>query len=605
MPSLFKRYELSVAERLADGLQESLVRSRAALRESTQMSKTESSSLVAQEPSSFEVAVRDRSWDWLLELRRRLKVDLVLVDSRASVLLPALGDHAARLSSMLEHGEGPLVSMIATSIKERASQALDLHGQQISCVPVITDRHSGGALLVGRASPHRQDSGASRAQLELVASWLAAAVDAHLLSPPAIQSSGLNRVAPLAQLLGRASEHESDRELIRLFGEAIAVWHDIEVSGYVETTAGAFTRDVTLPGTRKGERPATIPPIGLPESTDLTRLPQGHLDRFGLPVNTDVYVRRFRGPDRRSWLLVFTGQIGAYDLQRIDAYCALLELTLSSATTSFIARIARAVGGRLAGVDTTPETQAMRALEELRTALGSAVATLQVESKTGIRRAQVTCPPEMSEGEFSAEAFRLVLVKRSERHYTTTVSLGRNESLQFTPRDHAAAAAATEMFGAWASAVFDDTHVHRERRASPRDFAELLQRSALEALDRGSPVTVVILLIHEAVSLRGSTQQWVAGIRGQLRASDLAGMLGEGEIGLLMHETGSDEAKDIAERLRAIVGGEPGDQSIFIGVASRTPGQGTVDSIVQDARADAVAGTRRRQRSDSPHGVNR
>ena len=604
MPSLFERYELGLAEPMATGLQESGVRSRAALRESTPMSKTESSFLVAQEPSSFEVAVRDRSWDWLLELRRRLKVDLLLVDSRSSVLLPALGEQAARLSAMLEHGEPSLLSVITTSIKERSSQALDLHGLQIICVPVITERNAGGALLVGRANPHRQDSGASRAQLELVASWLTAAVDAHLLSPPAFPSSGLNRVAPLAQLLGQASEHESDRELIRLFGEAIAVWHDIEVSGYVETTSGTFARDVTLPGTRKGERPATIPSVGLPDTTDLARLPQGHLDRFGLPVNTDVYVRRFRGTDRRSWLLVFTGEISPYDLQRIAAYVALLDLALSLTTSAFTARIARAVGGQLAGIDATPEAQAMRALEELRTALGAAVATLQIESKGGIQRLRVSCPAEASESEADAGA-RLLLVKRSERHYTTTVSLGRNESLQFTPRDHAAATAAAQMFDVWASAVFDTAHAHRERRAAPRGFADLLQRSAREALDRGSPITVVVLVIRESVALPGSTQQWVAGIRGQLRASDLAGMLGEGEIGLLMHETGSEQAKGIADRLRAVVGGDPGLQSILVGVASRTPGLGTADGIVQDARADAVAETRRRRQSDSPHGVNR
>ena len=43
---------------------------------------------VAQEPSGFEVAVRARSWDWLLELRRRLKVDIQLVDDRQTPLLP-------------------------------------------------------------------------------------------------------------------------------------------------------------------------------------------------------------------------------------------------------------------------------------------------------------------------------------------------------------------------------------------------------------------------------------------------------------------------------------------------------------------------------------
>ena len=118
-------------------------------------------------------------------------------------------------------------------------------------------------------------------------------------------------------------------------------------------------------------------------------------------------------------------------------------------------------------------------------------------------------------------------------------------------------------------------------------------------------MAVVVLLIRDAASLPGSTQRWVAEIRAQMRASDLAGMLGEGEIGLLMHDTGAEQAKVIAERLRTVVGGEPGRESILVGVAGQNPGQGKVDSIVQDARADAVAGTRRRRASDSPHGVNR
>jgi hypothetical protein len=604
MPSLIERLGVEPSRRLAAGLQEPRNRSRAVLRESTLMSNTENPSLVGQEPSSFEVAVRDRSWDWLLELRRRLKVDLLLVDSRPSVLLPTLTDQAARLSAMLEHGEGALLTAISASLRERASQALDLGGLQIICFPVITERNACGALLVGRVSPSRQDAVASRLQLELVASWLTAAVDAHLLSPPAFQSSGLNRVAPLAQLLGQAAARESDRELIRLFGEAIAVWHDIEVSGYVETTAGVFARDVTLPGTKKGERPAVIPSVGLPDSTDLVRLPQGHLDRFGLPVNDDVFVRRFKSKDGRSWLMVFTGEIGEYDLQRIGAYVALLDLALLVSTSAFTAGITRTIAASLATLD-VPETQAARALEELRAALGAAAATLTIESSGGVPAINITAPAGASEVHADASAFRLVLVKRSERHYTTTLSLGRNESLQFTPRDHAAATVAVSMFGAWAPAALGGARGRFERRAAPRGFAEVLQRSAREAHERGAPIAVVVLLIRDAASLPGSTQRWVAGIRAQLRASDLAGMIGEAEIGLLMMDTGAEQAKSIAERLRAVVGGEPGQEAILVGVAARNPGQDTVDGIVQDAREDALAGTRRKRASDSPHRVNR
>jgi len=573
------------------------------LRESPKMSNTENPSPVAQEPSSFEVAIRDRSWDWLLELRRRLKVEMLVVDGRPAVLLPvASGDQPAVLLSMLEHAEAPLLSAIATALRSRTPQVLELHGLQIVCLAVAVDRGASGALLVGRTIPSRQDSVASRAQLELVASWLSTAVEAHIISPPAFPSSGLNRVAPLARLLGQAAERESDRELIRLFGEAVAVWHDIEVCGYVETSNGTFARDVTLPGTNKGERPAAIPADGLPDSPELTRLPQGHLDRFGLPVNSDVLMKRFRRGDGRSWLLVFTGVIDSYDLQRLGAYVALLELALSLSATAVMTRVVTAVSRRLADVDGAPETRAGLALEELRTALGAASATLRIESSGGTPLLRVMQPDEAAAAE---GPFRLVLVKRSERHYTTTVSLARHESLRFTPRDYDAADAAATMFELWAPAVFTGTAGRRERRAASRGFQEDLERSAREAVERGLPVAVVVLVIRDAVSLPGSTQRWVAGIRGQMRASDVAGMLAEGEIGLLMHDAEAEQAKTIAERLRVVVGGTPGHESILIGVASRAPGQGAADGIVRDARADAVAGTRRARASTSPHGVNR
>jgi hypothetical protein len=605
LPSFTERFEIPAARRLAAALQESHDRSRAVLRESTLMSYTENPSLVAQEPSSFEVAVRDRSWDWLLELRRRLKVDLLIVDSRPSVLLPTLSDQTARLSSMLEHGEGALLTAVGAALRERASQSLDLGGMQIVCLPVITDGDAGGALVMGRVSLAGQDASASRSQLENVASLLTAAIDAHLLSPPAFPSSGLNRIAPLAQLLGHASERESDRELIRLFGEAIAVWHDIDVSGYVETTPGVFARDVSLPGTKKGERPMLIPSAGLPDSAELARLPQGHLDRFGLPGNDDVYVRRFKGKAGRSWLMVFTGEIGPYDLQRLGAYVTLLDLALSLSTNAFTGRLIKAIGARLVSGGDAPEEQATLALEELRTALGAAAATLTIASTNSALLLRVTTPARSSEIDADAQTFRVVLVKRSEAHYTTTVSLGRNESLNFTPRDHAAAADAVAMFEAWAPATLGGGRARRERRSTPRGFTEILQRSAREALERGAPVAIVVLLIRDAASLPGLTQRWVAGIRAQMRASDLAGMLGEGEIGLLMTDSSAEQAKSITERLRAVVAGDPGQESILVGVAARSPGQDTVEGIVQDAREDALAGLGRRRVSDSPHGVNR
>jgi hypothetical protein len=348
---------------------------------------------------------------------------------------------------------------------------------------------------------------------------------------------------------------------------------------------GAFARDVSLPGARRGERPATIPAMGLPDSTELTRLPQGHLDRFGLPVNNDAYVCQLRRGGGRAWLLVFTGAMDAYDLQRLSAYVALLDVALGFALAEATTQCVSAMMKRLADVEDAPETRASLALEELTNALGGVSAALTIDASNGslVLRASTSA----TQSSDNAKTPRLTVVNRSDRHYTTTVSVGRADSAPFTPRDHGIASAAAGMLTAWAASLRASPSKQDRRTGSP-GFQEVIERSAREAVERGAPVTAVVLLIRDAVLSPGSTQRWVAGMRGQMRPSDLAGMLAEGEIGLLMHDTTSQHAKSIASRLRAVVDGLPGADTILIGVATRVPGLPVVEGIVRDARADAV-----------------
>jgi hypothetical protein len=562
------------------------------------MAVTDHSPPVAQEPSGLEVAVRARSWDWLLELRRRLKVDLQLVDDRHSSLLPfaAVGPGPS-LSGLWEQREPLLVSAVTSAIQTRVPQSVAWHGLQIVCVALAVERSTPGVLVLGRMLPPGQDPEASRAQLELVGSWLSTAVEAHLLSPPALHASGVNRIAPLARLLATAAERESDRELVRLFGEAVAVWHDIEVSGYIETSDGNFSRDVSLPGARRGDRPPTIPAMGLPDSAELARLPQGHVDRFGLPVNNEAYACQLRRGHGRAWLLVFTGAIDAHDLQRLVAYISLLDVALALGTAEAATQITTTLTRQLAEAEDTAEARASRALEELRSALDASSASLSIESANGEVVLRASNPVI---GVDTTKSSRLTVVNRSDRQYTTTVSVGRGEGLPFTPRDHAVAAAAAHVLNAWVGA-HRATMSRRDRRAGAPAFHEVMERSAREAVERGAPITAVVLLIRDAVLSPGSTQRWVAGMRGQMRPSDLAGMLAEGEIGLMMHDTTAQHAKTIASRLRAVVDGLPGTDPILIGVATRVPGRPILDGIVREARADALASRRPEQHEGVAH----
>src|SRR5688572_30019627 len=127
--------------------------------DSALMAVTDHSSPVAQEPSGFEVAVRARSWDWLLELRRRLKVDIQLVDDRHSPLLPfAAAGPAPSLAGLWEHREPVIVSAVTSALQTRVPPAVAWHGLQITCLALTVERGTSGVLVLGRMLPPGQDS---------------------------------------------------------------------------------------------------------------------------------------------------------------------------------------------------------------------------------------------------------------------------------------------------------------------------------------------------------------------------------------------------------------------------------------------------------------
>src|SRR5262245_52131988 len=129
---------------------------------------TDNTSPVAQEPSAFETAVRERSWDWLLELRRRLKVDLQLVDKRYAALLPFTATGATvNVSSLLEQGEPTLRTAIGSAMQSRQPQATAIHGLQVVSLGLAMEKNASGALVIGRALPEGHDVEASRTQLQL------------------------------------------------------------------------------------------------------------------------------------------------------------------------------------------------------------------------------------------------------------------------------------------------------------------------------------------------------------------------------------------------------------------------------------------------------
>src|SRR5207249_2155730 len=131
----------------------------------------------------------------------------------------------------------------------------------------------------------------------------------------------------------------------------------------------------------------------------------------------------------------------------------------------------------------------------------------------------------------------------------------------------------------------------RDRRTASRRFDEVLDRFAGQALERGIPVAVVVLFVTDAACFPRLTHQWIAKIRGTMRASDIVGALGEGEIGLLLHDTSHNQAEVVAQRLLKML--QPADEGyrcfVATGVASRAPGAPGGASIAAEARTEAIS----------------
>jgi hypothetical protein len=164
-----------------------------------------------------------------------------------------------------------------------------------------------------------------------------------------------------------------------------------------------------------------------------------------------------------------------------------------------------------------------------------------------------------------------------------TLTLLRADHQHFTPLEHSMALVAAELLADW---------VGKPATAEAVDaatvFGRTMERLASEALERGLAVTVVVL--STTGSAPGASQSFVDDLRRQMRQSDVVGVLRPGEVGLLLPDTTAMHAAAVARRLRAALGAMTTPRSAIraIGFATRIPGEGLAEGILNDARANAV-----------------
>jgi hypothetical protein len=531
--------------------------------------------------NAFSVLVGGRSWDWLRELCRPLGVQAQLLDAAAVPLLPPEAPVAqapgASLRELTARPDRPLQAAVTKALHTRAAHPIRVDDADVLCTPLVIEGRPEGVLAIARLT-HSGPAAVSGEQLHTVCGWLAGAVERHLSSAPA----GPDNLAALHKVLQHVVEGGTDRDLVAVFAEALALWHDIEVVGYIETAPGVFMRAASLAGRTVQDRPIVFPAQALPPELRVTRIPQTDINGMEAAGPGDVLVTTLaRNAGNGSWLLTMSGAIDACDPQVLGNYVSALDMAVALATAASRTRVAMLLSHRLSAAPGESAGGFEAALDALRGALGAMAATFATESATRkvvyhAGAADVGAAPE-------GDRARMVVRRVMPGGDGATLTLLRSDRQDFTPLEHSMALVAAELLADWAG---EPATIEAADAATV--FGRTMERLASEALERGLAVTAVVVATNG--SAPGASQAFVDELRRQMRQSDVVGVLRPGEVGLLLPDTTAAHAAAVARPLRAALGAIAASRASIraIGFATRMPGEGLAEGLLNDARANAL-----------------
>jgi len=545
--------------------------------------------------SRFDRIIRMRSWEWLDALSRRLHLDIQFVDlqGRSHQLTDAPAN--TPLAQLVTVAAPQIRSLVNATVASQTRQdavvqtrqGAVVQGLRISAYPLNDRGEVVGAVLLANAAPPPQGNAADETlDKDVALQSVLDAIDAYLQAA-AVSAGTLpdDDIASLGRVLDTTASQRTDRELMSAFSAALAFWKQVDVYGYVMTTDGTFAADVAPPNPRQPKMPASIPMAVLPSASALTPLSPSQIAASGITHGPDVFVARI--PEGEfPWLVVCCGAISRPEAQRLAMYVRLLDQLMRTVIADATMALINAISAYLLEQPAVAADAAGAALDAIIAGTGMASSALQVTTGFGAPLLQVGQAEPPSDR--AAGSSRLVTVRRVPNRYTLTFVLTSNEGRRITRQQRDIVESAANLLDAWVRGMLARLQP-RDRRSAAKTFDDVLDGFAGHALEQGSTVSVIVMLMAEAASVPGLTQQWIARIRATMRGSDIVGMLGEGEVALLLHDTGRERADAVARRVVKMLDTTRYPSPIVAtGVASRAPGGAGGAGLVGEARSDAM-----------------
>lgn len=540
-------------------------------------------------------AVRRQSWAWLGAIVRRLNLTIEVVDGRGSLCPPIVTTSSTTaLRRTLAAAAPESLSLMANVASTNQRRRASIDGIDILAVPIAAPRGTMGVLVIARdLHPHAAPGEArSDAEVDAAGSWLARAIEAQLDVPtPDDEGDAFDRVSSLHRLLHEAVDRGVERDVLVAFAEALIAWDDIELRAYVEDVHGRFVLAVATPGTDRTEAAAIAVNAIDPVQPGLTRVPFQEAVRVGFRRDKDVFVARIGGGLFQPWLLIFSGVIGARDESRLALYVDLLREAVLRVATIAETRTSWAILQQLLGASGAFEQAGEAALAEVTRAVDALGSALVVTAANGMNVLSLGDGATFTSSRGSQQFEELAATLQVLDVHTLVLAVRRARGNTFTRRDQQLLNRAAETFAAWLPSVIAGRPQAQERRTESRGFDQLVERAAIQSVGDGLDVVLLLIVVPGAMSRPGLLHRWVTEMRGQLRASDLAGALSDREIGVLLTGTTRNDLNVVRERiLRRVTLLEAGNSmpTVTIGVASWQAGSSTEGSLVQIARHDAA-----------------
>ena len=460
-------------------------------------------------------------------------------------------------------------------VELQAPQLARLASHSVTLSPVRLAGSVVGVLIVAYPdAPHVADE----RHLPTVSAWLRTAVEQHLAS----QAAGADHLGALHEALRAAAFDGSDRRLVAVFAEALAVWHDIEVVGYVETAPGVFTRAVSLAGRGQQVPPLVFPPQAVPPALRLTRMPHTHVNGADRGSAADALVITLSRSAGSVWLLTLSGEIDACDPALLTGYVSALDIVLALTTRGASAGVALAVASDLAALSHQPRRALERALDRVRQALAATAVRLSVRNAG--RSGVFTAPPGGADAAPASTGARLTIERQTPAIGRFAFEIERLAASPWTPIEHAQARSVADVLEAWVERR--EPAIDPDLAPATPPFDQSIDDHVARTLARGEAVTLAVFSCDPVPTTR-QAEALLTEARRVLRGGDDAGRLADGRLAFLLTQTTASQAPVVTRRLKGHLARGAAAAGIAIvdeAFATRMPGQDAGGGLLVEAR---------------------